>query len=202
MSVALISAIAALVAGLVTAAVTGWLAGREKAAEDVRELRLDSYPPVWRRTSAISRWPQTNLTYADLERLHLDLRKWYFEVGGLFLSENARKRYGYVQRLVDALLSGDGHAPDDELAARAYDDLMETASAFRTALTEDLESRRQRSLWWTLSRARLHKRQTIEAERRLRAAALEGGDRRVRYELSAEDQVLEPSSPPEQGGAS
>ena len=196
MSGALILAIVALISGLITAAVSSWLGGREKAADEVRELRLATYPIVWKRTSTLSRWPRTNLTYADLERFHLDLRKWYYEVGGLFLSEYARERYGDVQQLVDDLLSRDGYGPDDELPTDVYSDLMTMTSAFRTALTEDLESRRQRSLWWTLSRARLHKRQRLEAKQQLDAAALEGGDHRVQYELSAEDQVLEPLPPP------
>lgn len=195
MNVALITAAAALVGGLVTAVVTGWLASRERVAEELRERRLGVYPPVWKRTSTVSRWPRTNATYADVERLHFDLRSWYYDVGGLFLSENARGRYGELQQIAAAHLS-QGRAAADELTPTAYEDLMEVASAFRTALTEDLESRRQRSLWRSIRRERLHKRQRADARRRMRTAGAEGANHRVRYELRAEDQLLqEPSSP-------
>jgi len=47
----------------------------------------------------------------------------------------------------------------DYLSPETYKDLADTCSAFRTSLTEDLETRRQRSLWWVVARWRLHRRQ-------------------------------------------
>jgi hypothetical protein len=190
MSVALVTALAALISGLVTAAVTGWLAGREKVADELREIRLRIYPPLWKRTSTLSRWPRTDVTWAGLERFHLDLRRWYYDTGGLYLSENARARYGDVQELVAAHLDDNLRDPDGELPASVYDALMHSASSFRTALTEDLESRRQRSLWWTLSRARVHHAQKHDARRRLAAAAAGTTGRLVRYALTDADQLI------------
>ncbi len=201
MSVALISAVVALVSGLITAAVTGWLAGRAKVAEELRELRLTVYPPVWKRTSVFSRWPRTDVTYDGVQRFHVDLRKWYFELGGLYLSENARDRYGDLQELVEAHLDYHSDPEGDELPTPVYDDLMETSSAFRTALTEDLESRRQSSLWWTLSRARLHRSQHRDARRRLQNAKADDVRPRVRYALTDADHTIadpEPEATPRQ----
>jgi hypothetical protein len=201
MTVALITATAALVSGLVTAAVTGWLAGRAKVAEELRELRLSFYPPVWKRTSILSRWPRTNATYADLERLHLDLRRWYFGLGGVVLSENARARYGELQELAGTHLERDEAEPAEELKEETYAALMTLGSAFRTALTEDLESRRQRSLWWTIHRGRLHGRQRRAAERLRRNAEAGAARRRTRYELIAADRQLEEPLPPAEPGS-
>jgi hypothetical protein len=70
-------------------------------AEELRDLRLRWYPPVWKRTSVLSNWPRPNAARENLERLRVDLRAWYFAGGGLYLSENARKRYGELQKLGD-----------------------------------------------------------------------------------------------------
>ena len=165
--IAVISTGAALVSGLLSAFVNTWLATRATVSEELRVQRLKVYPPVWERTGTFSRWPRTSPTRDDLARFHGDLRDWYFAVGGLFMSENSRSRYGDMQELVAAEL--ERLPPTARLLDEAYEPLMEACSAFRTALTEDLESRRQGSVVW-LARKRLqHRRQSRAAARRLGA---------------------------------
>lgn len=150
-----------------TKTLDNWIAGRSRVIEELREDRLRSYAQVWKRTSTLSSWPRTDATYADLKSLHLYLRSWYFCVGGLYMSENARSRYGDMQKLIAAYL--DKSDPlDKRLEEPAYDDLQGACSAFRTAITEDLESRRQRSLLWTISRRWLHGKQMLKARARLK----------------------------------
>ncbi len=195
-TVALISAAAALGGGAITATINGWLGGREKVVEGLRTLRLHVYPSVWRRTSVLSRWPHTNVSYAGLERLHLDLRTWYYNVGGLYLSENARARYGDLQELLAAHLRSVQGQPAAAISPATYADLSQVASVFRSALTEDLDSRRQRSILLTLRRSRSHRRQARDARTRLRAAtAAASGAGDVPYTLQAEDERLQPPAP-------
>lgn len=165
-----LSAGVALVSSLITASVASWIAERAKVGDELRDLRLKVYPMVWNETSTFSRWPRTNATYDDLRGFHATLRKWYYEVGGIYLSENSRARYGELQELAEAHLGTRGVVLAEHLPGAVYEDLMESCSAFRTSLTEDLESRRQRSLLWTLSRAKLHREQRRLAKRRLGAA--------------------------------
>lgn len=165
-----LSAGVAVISALITASVTSWIAERAKVSDELRELRLRVYPVVWNETSTFSRWPRTGATCVDLRGFHAALRKWYYEDGGLYLSENSRARYGELQELAEAHLGTRGIALTEDLPGTAYEDLMESCSAFRTSLTEDLESRRQRSVLWTLSRVRLHRQQRRLAKQRLRAA--------------------------------
>ena len=165
--VGLISAATAVAGGIATKAFDSWLGARSKITEELRKDREPSYRMVWERTEVVSTWPRTDATYADLERLHRYLRSWYYTVGGLYLSENARARYGDVQELIGAHLDYPLGELEEDLPPGAYKDIMETCSAFRTSLTEDLESRRQRSLVWTMQRWRLHRRQRRKARRRL-----------------------------------
>ncbi|HEX6701784.1 MAG TPA: hypothetical protein VF101_13740 [Gaiellaceae bacterium] len=144
---------AALIGVLVGAAgawVKAALAIREKVHDDLRAKRLDVYPTVWKMSAALSLYPPAALTRDDLVKLNLDLRAWYFTEGGAFMSEASRARYGEVKELMCGHLDcweGGETVPED-----VYDDLARTCSAFRTALAEDLETRRQRSLLWTVSR--------------------------------------------------
>jgi hypothetical protein len=60
----------------------------------------------------------------------------------------------YLDATADEATPGAVEPPRD-----AYDDLTTTARAFRNALTEDLETRRQRSLWWVMASWRRHRKQ-------------------------------------------
>jgi hypothetical protein len=51
-----------------------------------------------------------------------------------------------------------------------YRKIAKTCSAFRTALTDDLATRRQRSLVWTIRRGVWHRRKAREARTWIEAA--------------------------------
>jgi hypothetical protein len=176
---AVIAGIAAIVGGASVALVQGFVASRGKENEELRNWRLKVYPAVWRLTSTVPRWPQADPTHHDLWDLHLAFRKWYYESGGLYLSENARARYGEMQELLDAYL--DGRDRDDETpfphrafgpakADSPYNALMDTCSAFRTALTEDLSTRRTKSVLWAIIFWRRHRKEQSKAKKRLQSA--------------------------------
>jgi hypothetical protein len=176
----LVVAGAALVTGLISSLVTSWLAGREKANEDLREKRVDAYPQIWRLTGVVSIWPRTGATWGDLEELHLRLRRWYYTTGGLYLSEHARERYGDVQDVIAAHLRQRGGTGEPLPDSPVYDDVQTTCSAFRTSLTEDLETRRSRSLLRTIGTGRFHRRKAREASRRLQRIGAPKADRVLR----------------------
>jgi hypothetical protein len=176
---AVIAGIAAIVGGASVALVQGFVASRGKENEELRNWRLKVYPAVWRLTSIVPRWPQADPTYHDLWDLHLALRKWYYESGGLYLSENARARYGELQELLDAYLHGRDRDDETLVPHRAvgaatadspYEALMDTGSAFRTALTEDLSTRRTKSVLWAIVFWRRHRKEQSKAKKRLQSA--------------------------------
>ena len=160
-------ALVGVVGAVLGAVLSSWLAGRAKAADAVRDVRLKAYPLVWEQTSVVSRWPHTDANWAHLSDLQLALRTWYYETGGLYLSENARRRFGSLQELLAAML--DHSKGKVDLAAAEYVAVMEEASAFRSALTEDLQSREQHSLVSLVRRAVQHRTQQSAALRRRRS---------------------------------
>jgi hypothetical protein len=181
-----------IVAGLIGAAATALLAilnsyltSRAQVAEEIRKARLTSYAELWRLTSLVSVWPRSDPTVEDLEGLHRALRKWYFEVGGLYLSENARARYGEVQKLLARVVANFQSlhkTAAGRLSENTYKDLQNTCSALRTALTEDLETRAQRSVLRSLGLVWQHRKQWFQARKRIRRAGKLADDP-DRYEL-------------------
>jgi hypothetical protein len=107
------------------------------------------------------------MTWADLEELHLAFRSWYYTSGGLFMSELTRGRYGDAQEVIGAYLrSHQEQAPGARVGDRDYEAIAETCGAFRTAMTEDLATRRQRSFLLTVRSRRWHRRRAREAQAR------------------------------------
>jgi hypothetical protein len=162
MSQELVAALIGLLVGAAGAWVRAVLAIREKVNEELRGRRIDAYPAVYRLTAALSLWPPARMSYEELFQLTLELRQWYFTTGGLYLSARSRERYGEMKQLICAYL--DELAEEEERSAHdvplgVYDDLTITTRAFRNSLTEDLETRRQRSLWWVVRSWRQHRKQ-------------------------------------------
>lgn len=85
-------------------------------------------------------------------------------------------RYREMQRLIGISLGA--ATADDELVPKdVYDELRDECSAFRTALTEDLETRRKRAVWWTIQTRWQHRTQRRKSDARAHIAkrrAVEG----------------------------
>ena len=157
-----------LTAGIL-ALINNWITARAGIDENLRNQRLQLYPALWAFTSLVSRWPRCDPTRASLCDLHRRMRIWYYAEGGMFLSGRGRARYGEFQELIAALLAHSDHShdrPTDE----SYIDLRETASALRTALTEDLDTRRRKSILESWRRSIWHRRAGRRAKKRIERA--------------------------------
>ncbi|MDX6359468.1 MAG: hypothetical protein QOH37_2522, partial [Nocardioidaceae bacterium] len=198
----LLGAIIGLAVAAVLAIINSMLSDRQKVAEGVRDQRIRTYPAAWERTGVVSRWPHTDATSGHASRLHLDLRKWYYSGGGLFLSEDARERYEHLQVVLEAIIAQDPAHPIEE-----YDDLVEAAHWFRLGLAEDLRVRHQGLVaTWRAKRARRAEGEdAIAREQRVgaRVYASQGATRRTvpergrRVKLTDDDERLHlpPRSP-------
>ncbi|NGO43049.1 hypothetical protein [Streptomyces ureilyticus] len=170
MSRVLVTGGLALLTAFILALINNWISARAGVDENLRSQRLAAYPELWKETGAVSRWPRTEPTRLALEGLHRSYRSWYYSNGGLFMSEQARARYGDVQELLAALLHHSPSGPTDRLVENAYTDLMETTSALRTALTQDLDARQRRTPLTVWQRSRWHRDATKKAEARMNRA--------------------------------
>lgn len=172
---ALLIAFVGVVGTVLVAVITGALATRARVNDDMRKLRLDAYPLLWELTSRFSKWPRKPMSYSDLHEFLGSWRGWYYDThsGGLFLSKNSQDRFGDVHELLVACFGTvEGEAvpapPPGEISAATYHAVREAVKTLRGALTEDLESRRQRSLGLRIAMWVEHRRQSRSAADRLR----------------------------------
>ncbi len=140
--------------GAIVAALAAWLgkvwADRLSQAQqyigeidlDLRKRRIAAYETLWKSTALLPKWPRAeNVTYADLASLSQQLRQWYYDSGGMYLSSTSRDEgYGPLQGALASVLS-DGNT--GVISASDYEAIRKKCSTLRTLLTEDIESRRE-----------------------------------------------------------
>jgi hypothetical protein len=106
----LIVVVSSLTGGAVAylgALINSSLAMRTHIDQSLREIRISVYKDLWRRTGLLPQWPKSReVTYAKLADFSRDLRHWYFNEGGIYLSTESRAVYGSVQETVQAVISG------------------------------------------------------------------------------------------------
>lgn len=123
------------------AAQSSMLATASTIDTDLRSHRIEVYTELWRKTGQLPKWPRNaELTYPELSELTRALSRWYFDRGGMYLSEGARQAYGDVQESLDSVLS---LGKDGKVTPEDYEQVRERCSALRSELTKDLLSRRE-----------------------------------------------------------
>jgi hypothetical protein len=113
---------------------------RTKVDESLRETRIPVYKELWIKTALLPKWSRSeDVTYEMIIQFSADLRDWYFNQGGMFLSQKARGAYGDLQDTIHTVLSegATGRMPNHD-----YHKVRNMCSKLRTELTNDLLSRR------------------------------------------------------------
>ena len=118
---------------------------RRKLDQALRDERIRLYQLLWQTTGTLPLWPRAPISYGDLGLMSRELRDWYFDEGGIYLSQQSRARYGELQERVSSVLATQRARPADPVDADDYEDVRSRCSALRSSLTKDLSSRRGRS---------------------------------------------------------
>jgi hypothetical protein len=154
------AALIAGVSGLVVAAFgtyvgVGWKIKKDLAAQydsHLRGLRLESYVSLWAATETFALYSRESApalpNQRELRDMALELRKWYFRVGGIYLSHPARDAYFHVQRAL-AIVVDSPRWRDESLTTlddRTFEHIRGLTSSLRTRLTHDVGTRRPFSL--------------------------------------------------------
>ena len=129
--------------------VTGAVATAYKSRKDLevqydialRGERIAAYKKLWKQLERLAYYaPEQPLTYGVARVLTKALRTWYFEVGGLLLSESTREPYFDLQRALKAVTESGGE-DQLELPEPAADALKQLGSRLRTSTTDDVATR-------------------------------------------------------------
>ncbi len=132
--------------GLLTGVVLALLGSRQRLEVEydieLRKHRIEAYQALWKILEPLAYYsPPSAVTYAVASDLSQALRSWYFEVGGLFLSEGSREAYFDLQKGLGGVIKEPIDARYRPLGPRRFDRLRSLASTLRTASTQDVATR-------------------------------------------------------------
>jgi hypothetical protein len=111
---------------------------------DLRDKRIEVYKELWKRLQLLAKYsPPTPFTYNKIRELLADLRAWYFEVGGLFLSESSRDAYFALLDKMDEVLKYPVAHSDEVLSDDIREEIRQKSSTLRTQLAKDVGTRQE-----------------------------------------------------------
>jgi hypothetical protein len=149
-AVAVIALLGTLVTVAVTAYVTAARVRRDLESEydiSLRTDRLNAYRELWRSLQPLAKYARpAPVTYRVIGGLIGELRIWYFQTGGIFLSYGARDAYFALMDELRELVVRAPSDPSFELDFEAFQRLRELGSDLRTAMVDDVQTRRSSAL--------------------------------------------------------
>jgi hypothetical protein len=127
----------------------------------LRESRVNAYSKLWTLLEPLAKYARPQpVTYKSTLYLWKGCRKWYFKIGGLFLTENARTTYFLFMEeiqevLEEAIENLDQYediafltyedlkekVPDKDLPKPTLQRLIDRGHDLRTSLVEDIGTR-------------------------------------------------------------
>lgn len=127
---------------------TRWKIRSELEAEYDRSLRDDRiavYQELWKELQPLAKYVRPGpVTYETIHDLSINLRQWYFERGGLYLSEGTRDQYFALQDTCQEVLSNPKWKAEQgaELDEETFEALRGKGSALRTSMARDVGTRK------------------------------------------------------------
>jgi len=108
---------------------------------DLRNRRIEVYQELWKYLQPLAMYSRSKLfSKAVALQLHNDLRTWYFEVGGIFLSESTRDSYFNLQEKLREIEENQ-EISDDNNEIPDFESLRKLGSTLRTAMARDVGTR-------------------------------------------------------------
>jgi hypothetical protein len=111
--------------------------------KELRKARIDVYTVLWCDLQALARYDRPEpLNLQTLQKLTISMRKWYFEKGGLYLSEDSRKFYFDLKEIIKKILEKPEYQAGESLNTEDSEHILKQASLLRSQLTKDIGTRK------------------------------------------------------------
>lgn len=146
-AVALVTGVVSATIGAVSAYIGAVVKYRKELESEfdreIRKERIRSYPELWRHLEQLARYDRpAPLDVRHAEALSVAMRKWYFESGGIFLSESTRVSYFDLKTRLQRAIESVDRKTEGPTEVANVPELVGAASLLRAHLTKDLGSRR------------------------------------------------------------
>jgi hypothetical protein len=125
-----------------------WQRRKQREAELVSSLRnerLPAYKALWASLEPLALYARPKpFTLEEANKLSDALRNWYFQVGGIYLSERCRKTYIALAETLDLIIENlaENKNWNETLSEEIFETLRKKGSDLRTTMAEDLGTRR------------------------------------------------------------
>jgi hypothetical protein len=145
--VAIVTGLLGIISGALVAYVSAVLKFRKDLEaeydKDLRNQRINVYKDLWRRLDLVARYDRPKpLNASTLQELTVSMRQWYFEIGGLYLSEESRKTYFDFKKTIEKLLKSSKYEAGELLNPQDTTIVLDQASLLRARLTKDVGTRK------------------------------------------------------------
>ncbi|HET7283935.1 MAG TPA: hypothetical protein VFI70_04550 [Nitrososphaeraceae archaeon] len=110
---------------------------------DLRTRRIEAYKALWSEHYLLRYFSRpTRITYGDLEALQARLSSWYYDTGGLFLTETSQKIYHmFIQELEYRTRNLSVNKSKELVGESDLEIIRNFGSRFRTNLCKDIGTR-------------------------------------------------------------
>lgn len=137
-----IIALLGVVLGAIIAAIATWrmsvLSVAATFESEKYKQRLASYQALWSRTQRLRRTPEAaDLSLKAMHETLDNLDSWYFQTGGLLLTDEARQAYFGLVRAIQSLPS----TPNGTLSAKQYMPVFTAATTLRDVTATEVRGR-------------------------------------------------------------
>jgi hypothetical protein len=110
-----------------------------KFDESLRDLRIGAYKELWEHLGQLAKYGRPEaLSKSQAQTLRDSLRAWYFQAGGLVLSNSTRQDYFTMLDGLELVIS----RPENIISDQDDEFLRILGSRLRTAMTRDVGTRR------------------------------------------------------------
>ena len=117
-----------------------------KAKYDIslRDKRIEVYEELWKRLEPFALYsPPAEVNLFTLQCVSDRLREWYFEIGGMFLTEKSQTPYFELQKLLVETIQSLEKDSRTELEPKKLKEIIDRGHNLRTILVNDTFVREQ-----------------------------------------------------------